>query len=550
MVSDSVMNKSKKQASQNLHVVTPPADILPSAPDVRTASATASISRLAVGWFLFAGFCVAWQPFSLGFYLDDWGAVVSGPIASVAFSIERFKFLYEVDPSRPAIVPVRFLFSSLLSNQPVLWQMTLLALNIGIAAGLSSLIQAIAKVESPKARFVSYAIASSWLLMPWSVGFRFWPVLLPIHVLLIMYIALLVWLVKKWDAGHGPMVIPFLVYLYLCLGYEAFYFQFLAVSATGMVLAAFGRTSWKPVVRTSVALALAQGASALWWLGSRIVTNMQRPVSANWRSLISDNCGRLIPEMVRSLREVDALFIISVLGLIAVVLAVSMSRKVPKAREDRGPVMLAALCCILGVGSSIVAYSLGQRPLVAIGVESRTFTFVSLWLVIMSGLLGLYLEKHSAAALRITATVLGLIAGFSLGAGEMARGTEWANAWSLQKKYLAAVPVEKILKCSPTIPILALVPMDYKGAPVFAASWDINNAIPFTYPAIRGRQFVTYNPWLGPLTWDGRELKYSTVKDRDASELFVWIADRADFYKASEPFTVGQDLRVSAIPAR
>ena len=94
-------------------------------------------------WTAIVAACVAWQPFLLGFYLDDWHEIVYASAQGTPFSMTRFLFLNSVDPTRPGLLPARFLCSSLFGDHPVLWQGALLLVNCGIAVSIVAAVRAL-----------------------------------------------------------------------------------------------------------------------------------------------------------------------------------------------------------------------------------------------------------------------------------------------------------------------------------------------------------------------------------------------------------------------
>lgn len=505
------------------------------------------LKTLIAGWLLVVFCCVIWQPFGLGFYMDDWVGLVDGARHGGAFSAERLRFMVSADASRPAAGSVRFIFSSLLADRPMAWQAALLALNICIAAGLARLIRSLSGEEGGSTDAVSYAVGACWLVLPWSAGFRFWPILLPAHVLLIGFVLLVAWIVKSWGAGRGPVVVPGLGYLVCCLGYEAFYFQFLTVAALGLAVAATGRTRWKNVVRTALAMAVAQGLAAAWWRMAQDVASVHRGISPNWSIVLSKNVKNLVPEMLAAFDEAGKPFAICVIVLIGL-LAVSVWSSLRASRKAAVLTVIVAAACGLGMFVSVLAFSLGERRIMGIGVETRSLTVVSFWLVCAAGVCAVHLRRHTRGVWRKLLAAAGIGAGLCLAVAEVGRGQDWTRGWDLQQKYLAEAPVEQIAKTEADALVLTVAPTNFQGAPVFVG-YDLSQAMPITHPAVGRRQFLAFNPWLGPLAWDGTQLAHpGVVLEARAKTLYVWVPEWRVFFKAAKPFRVNQDRSIVPVP--
>ncbi len=123
--------------------------------------------------------------------------------------------------------------------------------------------------------------------------------------------------------------------------------------------------------------------------------------------------------------------------------------------------------------------------------------------------------------------------GLCLAVGQVLRAGDWVTAWSLQNRILAEAPAADLKRTESDATIILVNPREVNGVPVFAASWDINNAIPWAYPFLRQnvpqrltaltladvmadarkysrrRRIIVYNPFEGPMKWDGIHLFYA-----------------------------------------
>jgi hypothetical protein len=70
-----------------------------------------SAERILWIWAAIVAACVVWQPFLLGFYLDDWVLWMNGSTMGSLFSLTRLLYMSFTDPVRPGCLPGRFLGS-------------------------------------------------------------------------------------------------------------------------------------------------------------------------------------------------------------------------------------------------------------------------------------------------------------------------------------------------------------------------------------------------------------------------------------------------------
>jgi hypothetical protein len=97
--------------------------------------------------------------------------------------------------------------------------------------------------------------------------------------------------------------------------------------------------------------------------------------------------------------------------------------------------------------------------------------------------------------------------------------------------------------------VLMVNPLTVNGAPIFAAPWDINHALPLRYRTLASRTVIIYSPWVGPMVWDGYRLTYMGLPPLATTHhIYVWVPLDRSFRRADRPFQVGQNLTVSDLP--
>ena len=107
------------------------------------------------------------------------------------------------------------------------------------------------------------------------------------------------------------------------------------------------------------------------------------------------------------------------------------------------------------------------------------------------------------------------------------------------------------------------------GVPVFAASWDINHAIPWAYPFLRQnfpqrltaltlaevaadarkysqrRSIIVYNPFEGQMKWDGIHLSYAGQPPLETgTALYLWRPSDLSFWRPAGPFIINENLTI------
>jgi len=510
------------------------------------------LNAISAIWTAAVLLCVAGQPFRLGFYLDDWPQCAAGAHAGAPFSKALLGYLRGIDPSRPGLAPLLFLFSSLFRDRVFLWHTGLLAVGCLIAA---TLIQVIGLAGSGKAGAKAAAIwvGLCWLLLPWNVAAQFWPTYLPHDSTLAGFGLLVALLIRGWSRNKHNAFPACAIYLWICLGFEAFYFQWAVLALFGLALVRAGRARLREVAASTIALIAAQLGALVWHLNSaRIVglglVGVERPVVPDWPRILLGDLLTTIPSIYRSLGAAAGPFAIIALVLAAIWLFDCYKRlRSPELRpEVSRPIVLAA-CCLAGGVLSIFAFALGGRGIQATGVGTRTLMLFNFWILIGAGiLLGAFLDRASRS---MRTAVLVLLAGLgaTLAAGHLMRLADWAAAWRLETKVLAQAPVEELRKTPANARILFVNRPSVNGAPAFSVPWDLNYAMPWKYPFLGGRVFLVYSPGDGTLTWNGRTLAYPAGPIATATDLYVWkpaIEPAAgSFSRVSAPFRVSiEDL--------
>lgn len=518
----------------------------------RSGSETASAACSPVGhtavlaWLAAVAGLGFLQPILLGFYLDDWSLMGRESAVYGRFSRELWNNIVALDPTRPASIVFRWISCSVLRDVPGLWHAFLVASNVVIVFQLAALVRMLAPTGIPVRQAVALPLAAAWMTLPWTSAIRYWPTLLNLHVYFIVFLWLMLYLLRHWRAGKGPVLAPFAAYLAVCLGYEALYLQFAVIAGAALAEVRYRAVSRTAAARSLAALAVAQICAIGWNWYSRVLFPSSRSVYPDWVPLFWWNLRQAIPQMFGSFGEARWLAAAAFMILAAGV-AVSIRQALRKGtlqRADLASAALILLALLTGALISAVVFSVGARPFSGFGVEARGLSVISLWSAAAMALtLGMALAYADTVARRILAVGLSLAAAALL-AGQMMQFRDWHHAARLQDRVLSLVPVAEILKAEPEARVLCLFPSEVRGAPVFSSPWDVNSAFHITYPPLSRYHFLVYSPWGGALRWDGSKLWSEAIpeKAQPVDVLYLWRPFYGEFLKVERPIIVHQNL--------
>jgi hypothetical protein len=496
-----------------------------------------------VAWVLVVFSVVSGQPFLLGFYVDDWPSSAAAAQVGAPFSKALWEFVYSIDPSRPGLVPVRYLLSSLFEDHAFLWQCGLVIANGVTALILVELIRLFG-ASATRSTAIPIWAGLCWLLIPWNAAAQFWTVFVPNVVALIGFGLLSVLLIRGWRAKKHNALWAGVIYLWICLSYEAFYFQWVALILIGLVLVRIGRARLRDVLASTAALVVAQLCAAVWYLYSKPSGNPTRPIVSDWPRVAFGDLLTTLPSMFRSAGQVG--IPLAVLALILAAVWGSYCYRLLRSSELRAPaqkVIMLGGCFLVGGVSSIFAFALGGRGIDATGVGTRTLLLLSFWFIVGAGVCTMTTFAHASRRARVGIQFILVALGSTLAIAHLLRLGEWATAWRLETKILAEAPLEDLRRTPTEAAILYINPVSVNGAPIFTALWDLGSAMCWKYPFLRGRIFVVYGPRDGIMTWDGERLAYGGRRPFLATAaLYVWMPASGRFWRAHEPFRVRRDL--------
>jgi len=502
------------------------------------------MKRITVIWIMIVAASVVAQPFVLGFYSDDWVGCATATRVGGAFSRALLKFVFSFDPSRPGSAALGYLLGSIARDHVMLWHIGLVLANAVVALGLVFVIRLLSGAD-PRKNPMAIWVGLCWLVMPWNAAMQFWPSLLPYVVLLSGLWLLCVLLIRGWERNEHHALPAGAVYLCICMSYEAFYFQWMALLLLGVALWSAGRARLKDVALSTAGLLAAQVCAALWHLNAARLfgtgmIGVERPVLGDWPRILFGDLLTTIPSMYRSFGAARLPFAFLALALV-IIFCTTWYRSVRSAqyRQSAWRCIRLAGCCLIGGVLSVFAFALGGRGIQAFGLATRTLVIFNFWLVVMAGICLIWLLENATRTMRTTALIAMGCLGLTLAAGHVMRLADWATAWELQKQLLAAAPVEELRKTPASATILLINRTAVNRVPIFSTSWDLNGAMPWKYPFLSGRFFRVYAPSQGDLEWDGQRLVYPRGGESEtASDLYVWRAADGSVTRAVAPARV------------
>jgi hypothetical protein len=428
-----------------------------------------------------------------------------------------------------------------------LWQGALLLVGCAIALSIVSASRALTNAQTVSARTITAAAGLCWLLLPWNAGGRYWAALLPNISMLAVQGFLCASLIRGWEKNQSRVITAAVLYLWMCLSYESFYLQWITFVLLGVTLWIAKRTALRPVLVTGAGLLAAQGVAGLWNLYTKQAGYWTAiGVLPNWPRIAHDNLLNVVPAILQSVSEISIEFVFCAAVVIVIWLVVHVrSLSIASDRRAGYTTVLQAGICILGGLMSIVVHSLAGRIVTGTGVDNRSLIVFNFWLIIAgTTLITFVVDRLRGTPKAIFAFAL---AGFGLclAVGQVLRASDWVTAWDLQKKVLAEAPISDLKHTEQDARIILVNQLDVNGAPIFVASWDINNAMAWAYPFLEGRRFIVYSHWVGQMKWNGSQLSYAGEPPMDTpAALYVWRPSDMSFWRSAGPFVVNPNLTI------
>ncbi|HEY2383007.1 MAG TPA: hypothetical protein VGK48_17660 [Terriglobia bacterium] len=446
---------------------------------------------------------VAWRPFVLGFYHDDWSTIADFARHGAPFSAARFNAVLAVFAPRPIYALFMVIVSSLLTANPFMWQCVCALLTLAVAHAIRRFVD----VFTPTYKTPGLIAGVCWLALPTALGSTVWPTtsgsLLAVFTFLVSARILL----RSQAFEPGKYWPALVLYAISILTYETFYFQFLSVIAL-VWFSRESRISRKQLLQCVVCFGSIQTVALLWnRVAAHYLPSVSKSFAANWYLIFVGSFVRLPHQLFLAFREV-AYPLAAVITLLVAIWCLS-----PLKHSFFAPV-IAVFAAIMCTG----VYAMAGYGLSSTGVFSRTFLGVGTWFCVGFGaILG---ARRSATTLR---SELALSAIFIVlcSIATIYRTMDWARSWQLQREIIASAPVGAFSHLPSGALVLADVPAEVGGVTVFEAYWDITGALGGEIPFTVKRE----HEWIS--TWNGTTLRQSwndgtVLWDLAAKQLWVW----------------------------
>ncbi|MCR4378622.1 MAG: hypothetical protein NUV50_11095 [Rhodospirillales bacterium] len=446
--------------------------------------------RVYIFWALASLAALAWHPFVLGFYVDDWFFLLVPDLTTPAFSAERWAAL-ELAQNRPVFRFAGFLLGSILPPSPMVWHLYVIAIVFATSIALYHFCSSLLRlVFTPKTSTWAASVAGVfWLVFPWGAPINFWPTG---TIALISIIALCLSgqiMIEKWTTNSPwPYISVFFFNLIGYLNYEAIYLQiFLIIAFTAwrlgwnnihtlfwMASAGMAQISALGFNRYMRATG-AEGSRAFnadfietffhWfgfgarnlgisWLTTSAVTVcvfiafslsififakfiLKKPQSTNpykligtvlfWAALITCAIAVTLPLPMAFLET-------AVLTLPLIVTLLIFSGFALNAAKDHYKhfVLMAIVLCLIGLCLGGVAYAAGHYVMWSTGIGGRVLIVINIWIAMLIALCTATILETGISP-KLTKT-LGTLLWGTLLMGTVFRGAEWHNAWSIQQQ--------------------------------------------------------------------------------------------------------------------
>lgn len=494
--------------------------------------------------FLWLG-AVAWRPFFLGFYSDDWVLLTESGTSPVSFS----EYLW-IHAPRPIYALFAWSINLCLRGNVHAWTLasaiivlvTVLCLFRYLRFFLARL--GIAGEYSSRGALFGSAV---WLLSPLSVVETNWPTC---TLTLAAFWFLALGTILIFDERLQRQVLGTLALAASFLTYEAYMLVFpITLLAIAAVERGRARKYLRPALLFLGAFVVMSGykeAAKLAGFG-----DIHKSFNDAWPALFANNMfhlpfflGQAFSPFRSLMYDLGGLFLLCVVALF------------PKARIRQALVL--PFVVIAGYASSALLYAMVGYGFAGAGIMSRTMTGPLLYTTIcLSGLFAIA-DGNADQATRYHKVRRAFLYGSALcllvvlASANFVRSLEWVVLWERELTVLRSIPattIERSLAEGP-VPLVMIVQTenDPEGR-VFGASYDLSGAVasyfPQFSPAIRRRDlvFLSARERVAQTRWDGARIKQrinnNLTEDFLATRVYrLFIREHGD--ATLSPFTAGR----------
>jgi len=461
-----------------------------------------------------------YRPFVLGFYSDDWSGTLEMTFRGAPFSLERFLVRWQSGLyARPLMNLQTYFCSSVLGRSAVAWHVFMIVLIAITYLVLRRFLLALG-VKPMAATLASTA----WLVFPWSLGYRVWPITSVILLSTICFLcgatALLrrrLWSALAWNAAS-------------MLFYEAFFFQFIVI----LVILAFSTETRRWTLRKAapLLLALQAGVIALNRVMAHYVPSHSKSYDETWLTGLFTNLYRVPTSMAEAVagNRIFGEALIAALLACALILAIRT-----RGRDTRIRLLASVLGIVL---SCALLASTGYRP-AGLGTLSRTFVCFDIWFAVFLALLWNKPSHNKSIRWVLAGTMAGVF--IILVFSTVLRTATWERIWDNEQAVLEAVPVEAVQETDSQAAIIVQDLPSADGFPAFEADYAISAAVRNGIPGMRIERYFYPAESSADLVWDGTWLLKNGSRIRQAPEIWLWKWPANELEAITEPGPIFDD---------
>jgi hypothetical protein len=427
---------------------------------------------------------VAWRPWWLGFYHDDWWMVARGPDPT-------FFADFTDQASRPLYFLLISTLKQVLPPTTLPWHLLLAGLVIGNAVLIGHVGRRLATVMAAgpaSAQWAGGLGAAIWLCCPWALGATAWvtPSVGQIAISLFCLAALTLLsdrpVRQKLALGGGLLALAYLIN-------ELFWLAFVPLLFVPAVrdLLHQGSSALRPLLLLLLGLLAVQALPII--LNRGLVAygvGINRSFNVQWLELALLSVRMVPMEIDRAILFPGAFW--SLTGLLALAAVAGLVAALRAGRWREAAVALAgAVAIFTGCIGSLILFALAGYRLESLGVFSRTFITFSVWIswvpaVVLALAEGL-LRWPQRAVVIVCIGLVGL-----MGASTIVRLRDWQMAWENQQAQLAALPVDRLeANARPGSFIVILLPERAGPVEGIEAFWDMTGAFVSRAPGLVAR---------------------------------------------------------------
>ncbi len=452
-----------------------------------------------------------WQPFSLGFFHDDWYLFVR---------LHDLRAVFDLTPDRPGYHWLSWIILHIWDGSPAAFQWIKVVINLATAASIFWLTLSIQRLFGASSPVLAAGAATLWLIAPWGLGYTVWATAAFTNVSLLCFCISMVQFLRFVQRGSWVgLTLAIVLWTISIATYQSTWFAFIPV-AFATLLAIYDQA---PLRRRL--LVLASVLLTIQFAGL-VQTALTTPKTRNpdLVGMLGTNLRNIWLIHVRFLGAwICGLMLILVTGQGIAARFDSRNNYLNARRIAAGTTML-----IVGSIGSAALYASAGYLFGGEGETSKTSAMFTFWVAMG------FSVALAADARDTRKTLIGIAASLVVTAMALfdypAMTRPWIASWKLQREVLQTIKGQSFpqrLQFGDVI--LSDVPLYVDRAAVFGAPWSITpaalsvwaDAIPDL--ARQGLSPVMIIPAFAPnMSWENGTLTMTPNWTMPAKRLWVW----------------------------